>query len=109
MGYDSKMKNDNMNDPEYRREHARHAVSLEAKILEGVKWHDCQIINISASGAKVLITKPVPIGDMVMLEIGSFGRFSGNIVWQNSKELGLKFTQDPDLINDLIIGIAMYG
>jgi len=97
------------NGAQHAREHERRTILVEARILDGEEWHDCRIVNISVGGAKLLIGRQFNHGTSVLLHIGNFGRFSGTAVWQNSEELGVKFTHDPAEIAEVVMGLAMYG
>jgi hypothetical protein len=92
-----------------KRVHERRNVLVEARIMDGAAWHDCRIINISVGGAKLLIAGQFLMGDIVRLQIASFGEFSGVISWRRSEEVGVKFTNDPVEMADVVMGLAMYG
>lgn len=91
------------------RAHARRTVLVAGRILEGEEWRPCEIINVSAGGAKIRIDHQVSPGTVVRLEIGPFGHFNGTIAWQQGEEVGLKFSHDPAEMAEVVIGLAMYG
>jgi hypothetical protein len=97
------------NKPSNNREHERRDVLVEARIMDGAVWHNCRIINISVGGAKLRIAGRFHQGEMVRLQIASFGVFSGVVSWQRSEEIGVKFTHDPFEMADVVMGLAMYG
>ncbi|MDD5286428.1 MAG: PilZ domain-containing protein [Desulfuromonadaceae bacterium] len=95
--------------PYYTRQYDRKEVLVEARIMDDEGWHDCLIINISVSGAKLRIGFQFSQGDTVRLQIGNFGEFGGVVTWQNSQEIGVKFIHDPSELADVVMGLAMYG
>ncbi|MEI6305309.1 MAG: PilZ domain-containing protein [Deltaproteobacteria bacterium] len=94
---------------QYKREYDRKEVLVETRILDGKEWHDCRIINISVGGVKLRISGNFSQGGEVLVNIGHFGEFSGSIAWQNSEELGVRFTHNPAEIAEVVMGLAMYG
>lgn len=92
-----------------RRAHARHDVLLKARVMDEGRWHDCSILNISAGGVKLQLDHPIGQGTAVMLELGNFGQFNGTVVWQHGGGLGIKFSQDPSKMAEVLMGLALYG
>ncbi len=95
----------------YSREYERSEVLVGARIKGGEFWHDCLLINVSVSGAKLKIDSNSSFskGENVRLEIGHFGEFGGVIAWQNSQEVGVRFAHNPSELAEVVIGMAMYG
>lgn len=94
---------------EYKRKDTRETILSKAKILVGGEWHDCRILNISTGGAKLQIDRHISHGITVSLQIGDFGQFSATVAWQQSGEIGVKFTHDAVEIAGVIMGLASYG
>lgn len=92
-----------------RRNYARRTVLVEARIMEDGQWRDCSILNISAGGAKLLLSSGINQEMPLMLEIGSFGQFGCTVVRQSGEELAVKFTHDPAEMMEVVMGLAMYG
>jgi PilZ domain len=92
-----------------KRRHARQAILVEARIMAGEEWHVCRIFNVSAGGAKLQIYHRFVQGSQVRLQIGSFGEFDGTVAWQHGEELGVKFSQSPAEMAEVVIGLATYG
>ena len=92
-----------------KRKYERQTVLVEAKIQDGRAWHDCRIVNISVGGAKLRINRQFITGAAVLLHIGHFDQFSGTVVWQQTDEMGVKFTHDTTEIAEVVMGLAMYG
>jgi hypothetical protein len=87
----------------------RQPILVEARIQGESCWYDCRISNISTGGAKLQVDQQIAHGEMVCLKIGDFGEFSATVCWQQSRELGVKFTHDPLEMADVVIGLATYG
>lgn len=99
-----------MTETDYSKRHyERQTVRVEARIRDGGQWRDCRILNISAGGAKLLVSSGINMEMPVMLEIGSFGQFGCTVVRQNGEELAVKFTHDPAEMQEVVMGLAMYG
>lgn len=94
---------------EYKRKDTRESILTEAKIMVDGDWHNCRILNISTGGAKLQIDRRISHGMAVSLQIGKFGQFSAIIAWQQSGEVGVKFTHDALEIAGVIMGLASYG
>ncbi|MBI5884240.1 MAG: PilZ domain-containing protein [Elusimicrobia bacterium] len=87
----------------------RRAPRVQGQLEQDGTWHDCLIVNISPGGAKVSTDKRFGQAKNVRLRIGKFGSFGGEIVWRSDSELGLRFTHDPQEMNEVIVGLALYG
>lgn len=94
---------------EYKRKDTRETILSKAKILVDGDWHDCRILNISTGGAKLQIGHHISHGIAVALQIGDFGQFGATVAWQQSGEVGVKFTHDAIEIAGVIMGLASYG
>jgi len=93
-----------------RRNYERRTVLVEARLMEGGQWRECRILNISAGGAKLLAAPSINGEGMpALLEIGSFGQFGCAVVRQNGEEVAVKFTHDPAEMQEVVMGLAMYG
>lgn len=94
---------------ESRREHLRKKVFLKAELRCGNNAASCDILNMSAGGAKVVTSLKVTTGSSVTLNLDPFGELPGEIVWQNGEEMGINFQKDPEQIAEIVLGIALYG
>jgi len=72
-------------------------------------WTDCEVVNISAGGARLRVREAYSQGQELCLEIGSCGPFPGVAVWVRGEELGVKFSRDPAETAEALIGLATYG
>ena len=93
---------------QYQREYERKEVLVETRIFDGEEWHDCKIVNISVGGAKLSISNTFIQSGNTLVSIGGFGEFGVMIAWQNSEQLGIKFTHNPAEIAEVVMGLAMY-
>ena len=91
---------------EYKRKDTRETILSQAKILVDGEWLECRILNISTGGAKLRIDRHVNHGIAVTLQIGGFGQFGATVAWQQSGEIGVKFTHDAIEIAGVIMGLA---
>jgi hypothetical protein len=55
----------------------------------------CDILDISASGARIRPVDPMAEAPLVALGIDRFGLFPAQVVWRNRDEVGLRFLQSP--------------
>ena len=94
---------------ENKRKDTRESILSKAKIMVDGDWHNCRILNISTGGAKLQIDRHIDRGIEVLLRIGQFGQFSATVAWQQSGEIGVKFTHDALEMAGVIMGLASYG
>jgi PilZ domain len=80
------------------RNASRRAVLWAGHVEFGEYNFTCQIWNISLGGAKLNIGVPLALGTKVTLVLDKYGRFIGEIVWQEGKNIGIKFDSDPETI-----------
>lgn len=100
-----------MNDtdfPHSRRKHSRNSVLFKAKILFENQSIDCEILDISAGGARVRGKRQLEYGLSVILNLDPFGEIPCEIAWQKGQNLGMKFQGDPVEIAEIILAIAVY-
>jgi len=91
------------------RVHARSSVFLDGRLLCGGQWSPCQVVNLSAGGARLAVSGSFAPGQELLLELGVCGRYPGVAVWARGGEVGLKFTCDPAEVAEVLIGLATYG
>jgi len=94
------------------RQHARGAVLMGGRLLSDGQWRPCQVVNVSAGGARLKVEGTYPPGRELVLELAACGRYPGVAVWARGEEMGLKFTCGPAELAELVealIGLATYG
>lgn len=82
---------------------------LPGRLEEHGIWHDCLIENISPGGAKISLDAPLVQGAAVRLEIGRFGKFDAVVAWLGRGEFGLRFTGQTEVMNEVVLALAVYG
>ena len=85
-----------------RQRHPRTAVLCQAKLASGEQAWDCEILDISAGGAKIRLTTPLGPGAELSLTIGSHGTFPVQVMWQNGQYLGVAFLCDLETSIELV-------
>jgi len=91
------------------RSHARRAVRITGRLFSDGVWQDCEVINVSAGGAKLHVVSACRPGQELRLEIELCGQLPGVAAWVRGDELGIKFTGDPAETAAALIGLATYG
>ena len=66
--------------------------------------HLCDILDLSAGGARVRPVDPMLPRRRMALGLRHFGCFPARVVWRRGDELGLKFEQDPSQIMEALKG-----
>jgi hypothetical protein len=84
-------------------------VFLDGRLHGGDRWSPCQVVNLSAGGARLRIEGAFVPGQELVLELAACGRYPGVAVWARGGEVGLKFTCDPAEVAEALIGLATYG
>ncbi|MFT4606844.1 MAG: hypothetical protein ACI9V8_000541 [Urechidicola sp.] len=68
----------------------------------------CAIVNLSAGGAKLKISKAGTLSGEIALTIGEFGPYRAYVAWSRSPNMGVKFLDSPEVMADVIIAVAIY-
>lgn len=88
-----------------RRRYTRKSVLLRGRFHRGRETFDCLITNISASGARVRIDRPLENGAAGTLENDRFGMIPGEIVWLAKDHAGVRFLERPQWIARLLASV----
>jgi len=92
-----------------RRQDERYPSLLDATLSHGDQIFQCRLKNISVGGAMVELDREIDTKDAVTLNLGAFGEFACEIIWQNKTRLGLTFLDKTGKMAEVIMGIAVYG
>ena len=92
-----------------RREHARKEASFEARVTVGEASTHCTIEDISAGGAQIVAPLDLSQGREVILHLDRFGEVQSTVAWCRRGRLGLKFNEDPAVMAEMVLSIAMHG
>jgi len=84
------------------RRTVRKRVLWKARIAIDGAIHPCAVVDLSLGGARLHLAEPVASGTKVRLLLDRFGGFSAEVAWQQHRGMGLRFTDDPQRIADLI-------
>ena len=88
---------------------ARREVLVAGRLLCDGAWQACEVINLSAGGARLRVFGIYCVGQELSLEIEPCGRFPSVAAWVRGEELGLKFTCDPAQAAEALIALATFG
>jgi len=94
--------------PHSRRKHSRNSVLFKAKILFENQSIDCEILDISAGGARVRGERQLEHGLSVILNLDPFGEIPCEIAWQKGINLGIKFQGNPEEVAEIVLAMAVY-
>ena len=93
-----------------KRDHDRQTVVYEARISFGGNIFDCQILNISAGGARARVVEEFEGEDgPVVMSLDPFGDFPCDISWNAGNNFGVRFKGDPTSMAEVVMAIAVYG
>ena len=92
-----------------KRHHERTDARVTARFLHDGRWVVGQIKDISAGGAKIDADQPVERHTAITLSIGQFGDYEGEIVWSSGGTIGVKFSEDPQVMSEVVVAVALYG
>ena len=83
-----------------RRRWLRVPIADEPVVMAKVKGGEyrCSLIDVSANGAKLRFENEPPVNTNITIEHPGIGQVSGDGVWRNSREVGMRFhdSQFPD-------------
>jgi hypothetical protein len=96
-------------DAGYGRNYPRENLRTEAEIMIDEQWHDCVIVNMSPSGARLNIVLEVSRGKDVIIKIGAYGRFNATVAWCRDNEIGVKFDHDASEMTRVLIELESRG
>lgn len=68
----------------------------------------CEIINLSAGGAKLKISKAGTLTGEIALKIGDLGPYRAAVVWSRPPHMGVKFLDSPEAMAEVIMAVALY-
>ncbi len=91
------------------REHERKGVLFSTQIQFGEKIIACDVTDVSAGGVRAQTSWALPRGETIILKMDQLGDFSARVVWVRDGEIGLKFTDDPERVANMMMTIATYG
>jgi hypothetical protein len=90
------------------RELLRVPVALEGMIFAGGSPQECQIMDLSAGGARLRRNSPIILAGELLLYIKGFGRFRAQVVRSGDTEVAVRFIVDNDAVQALLNGLANY-
>lgn len=79
---------------EDRRQFLRKKSLLPASVITPLGSFDCQVLDLSAGGAKVECTQSLVEGDSLRLMVNAIGTFSGTVIWCREGCFGMRFDAD---------------
>lgn len=91
------------------RQHERSNVHVVARFLHAGRQITGQITDISAGGAKIDVDQPVEAHTAITLSIDQFGDYEGEIVWSSGGTIGVKFSEDPQVMSEVAVAVALHG
>lgn len=80
----------------------RCSVYVQARLATDDSTQDCEILNLSAGGAKLRLPEPVAVGTEVVLTIEGHGTFAAKVAWSDRGHMGLQFMGDRDAAARLV-------
>ena len=82
------------------RVHERRRVLWDGKLHTDGEVLECQVLAISAGGARVRIPSALSIGGCVLLFIPLLGSFPGVVRWQRERQAGISFLEAAEAIQE---------
>jgi len=91
-----------------QREFQRFPVALDGMIFAAGATHACQLIDLSAGGARLHPAhRPTLTGDLVLF-IQSFGRYRAQIIRSTQTEMSVRFMAEEETVLSLLKGLSTY-
>jgi PilZ domain-containing protein len=88
---------------EDRRKQFRHEVRWWGQLEIGTDCVSCCVFDLSHSGAKVRVARPLTAREPVRLQMTPFGDFGGEVVWSRDGVAGIQFADaERDRVTRLI-------
>ncbi len=80
--------------PVERQRHPRGLVLYPGTVRCGDSVGDCEVVDLSATGAKVRLEEEFECTSPITLSF-DIGEFEGEVVWQNDEFVGISFNTNP--------------
>ena len=80
--------------PVERQRHPRRLVLYPGTVRCGDSVGDCEVVDLSATGAKVRLEEEFECTSPITLSF-DIGEFEGEVVWQNDEFVGINFNANP--------------
>lgn len=91
-----------------RRSAERHDADIVSRLRLPASEHDCQILDLSATGMRVASPDSlVNMGEQVAIEMQGFPLFLGTITWRKSDKFGVRFARP--LSDDIVAGLIDFS
>ncbi len=87
--------------PVERQRHPRRLVLYPGTVRCGDSVGDCEVVDLSATGAKVRLEEEFECTSPITLSF-DIGEFEGEVVWQNEEFVGIKFDAKPNEVTSAI-------
>lgn len=92
-----------------KREDVRKNVFYDCHITMGTERYSCDVLNISAGGARLRLDGNSNLGGEAVLHVDDYGNFAGTLVWNEDNTFGFKFDQKPENGKDMAMAMAIFG
>jgi hypothetical protein len=86
------------------RHTVRKRVLWAAQLQVSSKRYDCIVVDLSLGGARLHFAEPIEKGEKVVLLLDRVGNFGAEVIWQQERSIGVRFTDDPQHIAQRIGG-----
>lgn len=96
-------------DIEQDRVYPRETLHTSAEIMVDEQWHDCSLVNISPTGARLHISLQVERGKDAVIKLGEYGKFKATVAWCHDGEVGVKFDHDPAEMTRVLIEMELHS
>jgi hypothetical protein len=87
-----------------RRLDSRKRVIWNGRLYRDGDVLECEIVDVSAEGARARLAVRMVVNATVVLEIDRLGMFPGEISWHAANEIGVRFLESAGMINERLRG-----
>ena len=77
-------------------------VCLPGSIAIGGRVVDCELVNLSLTGAKLKIADYLVSGSPAFLRIEELGEFPGEVIWWHNDKVGFAFSCEHEVIAKVV-------
>ena len=89
-----------------RRKHERHPARLGGCLrLSDQALRYCDILDVSANGARIRTAKPLAQATWVTLGIDRVGKIHAQVVWRKDNLAGIQFAAEPRYVSRMLRGV----
>ena len=92
-----------------RRRFKRATTIFNGSLYLAAERYDSLVLDVSVTGVKVKAQSDIPLGSPVTLALAEKVNFGGEVVWNDGKTVGVRFTKTPEKVAGIMAGLLPHS